>query len=129
MGHSGYHDLGWDAPCPCNFDLNVYEEGLRKGWQMLSEEKASKTKLIWKSTTPKFIEYECGQKLTGVGNPGVKLMNEVATAVAKKYGAHILDQWLVRYLDPMGGDGHHCMGAKSCKWSIAQLLNTIHAPN
>merc|ERR1712060_355220 len=122
--------MAWRAfrPCPCGFDLKVYADGLRKAWSILTKAKAPETKFIWKTTTSKYKDYECENNLGGVGNPGVKLINQVGIEVAKEYGVDIiLDQWLTRVLDLDGGDGHHCLAGPSCEWAVSQVINLVKA--
>ena len=72
---------------------------------------------------------------THEGNPGIKLMNAMASRIALAHGADVWDEWQLRYLAPEDGDGHHACtpdgdgfntyDSPSCKGAFAVLLRLI----
>lgn len=126
--NSGLHDSIRGGPH--EFSIDDYEKKLKLAWSLLKSHAIPH--YIWRSTSSKFVHNECPTPrkdgsigYTNCGQPGFKMMNDIAHRLATNNGASILDAWALRYISPLDGDGMHCENDPSCVAQVEYLLRLI----
>ena len=139
---SGLHDIDQGfatsgcAVMPLNgkpqttFSFSEFADNLEYAMRSLHA-RFPRARFIVKTTNPAFQGYDCKTRdrtdTIPCCNAAIHLVNAIKFITVERLAkegirADVLDQWAFRYATPDEGDGHHCQGAPSCRWTQEALL-------